>query len=69
MDSSTPVRKPCETCLFWEGKSTSYLGMCCHPQNYPSRVPFDYTCPLYIEHDPIFSMQLTEQNALLSHDQ
>jgi hypothetical protein len=61
-----PSEKPrCESCLFWDGKPTSYLGMCCHPQNYPSRVSFDHGCPLYIEQTPIWSMQslLRERSA------
>lgn len=58
------VKSSCESCLFWDGKQTSYLGMCCHPQNYPSRVTFDHTCPLYIEQTPIWSLQslLREQS-------
>jgi hypothetical protein len=57
MNASTTVKKGCESCLFWDGKQTSYLGMCCHPQNYPSRVTFDYTCPLYSAQPAVWSMQ------------
>lgn len=57
MEPSTTGTQRCESCLFWEGKQSSYLGMCCHPQNYPSRVPFDMTCPLYSEQPLVWSIQ------------
>ncbi|HEY0733355.1 MAG TPA: hypothetical protein VGD69_00490 [Herpetosiphonaceae bacterium] len=57
MKEQVAVKPSCESCLFWDGKQSSYLGMCCHPQNYPSRVSFDHSCRLYIEQTPIWSMQ------------
>lgn len=66
MKESEAAKPCCESCLFWDGKHTSYLGMCCHPQNYPSRVTFDHSCRLYIEQTPIWSMQALLREQALS---
>ena len=39
---SAPHR--CETCAFWRGNASSYLGDCESEDNYHARTPFDFTC-------------------------
>ena len=55
MDSSRASL--CETCVYWQGRHSSYLGSCDHPRNQPSRVPFDYSCRLHVERKPVLSLQ------------
>ncbi|HEX6293498.1 MAG TPA: hypothetical protein VFZ66_30235 [Herpetosiphonaceae bacterium] len=69
MDAHTPLKKACESCLFWDGKPTSYLGLCCHPRNYPSRVSFDHACPLYIRQEPLISLDAMTEEAPLPSTQ
>lgn len=57
MSAYTSARPKCEQCIHWQGKLSSYLGNCDHPINYPSRVPFDYSCKLYTERKPVLSLQ------------